>query len=184
MSSQQISPATVGGLPRPEVVPGVPQNGEQAMQMGAAATQKHQALLNASTGKTTSLQKGGKKYRKRITRGRKSKSSRRNKKGGAAPYPPTSVVPPGRVEVPQAGSGVVQLQSQQSTNATAASLLQAQSQAKNDSLAPPAPPLPGKPVSVVNGMKGGKSRRMRYKKSIARKSRSRKHRKTNAKRRR
>ena len=182
MSSQQISPATVGGLPRPVIVPGVPQNGEQAMQMGAAATQKHQALLNASTGKTTSLQKGGKKYRKRITRGRKSKSSRRNKKGGA--FPPTSNVPPGRVEVPQAGSGVVQLQSQQSTNATAASLLQAQSQAKNDSLAPPAPPLPGKPVSGGNGMKGGKSRRRRYKKSIARKSRSRKHRKTNAKRRR
>lgn len=182
MSSQQISPATVGGLPRPVIPQGVPQSMDDAQKMGAAATQKHQALLNASTGKTTSLQKGGKKYRKRITRGRKSKSSRRNKKGGA--FPPTSNVSPGRVEVPQAGTGVVQLQSQQSTNATAASLLQAQSQAAGDKYAPPAPPLPGKPVIGGNGMKGGKSRRMRYKKSIARKSRSRKHRKTNAKRRR
>lgn len=182
MTSQTSSPAPVVGLPKPVIVPGVPQNGEDAQKAGFAATQKHQALLNASTGVTSSSQKGGKKYRKRITRGRKGKSSRRNKKGGAVP--PTSNVPPGRVEVPQAGTGVVQLQSQQSANALSATLLQSQSQAKYDNLAPRAPPLPGKAVTGGNGMKGGKSRRMRYKKSIARKSRSRKHRKTNAKRRR
>lgn len=179
MTSQTSSLAPVVGLPKPEIVPGVPQNGQQALQLGAARTQQHQALINASVGVE---QKGGKKYRKRITRGRKGKSSRRNKKGGAVP--PTSNVPPGRVEVPQAGTGLVQLQSQQSSNQLAGSLLQSQSQAKYDSLGGTAPPLPGKPVSGGNGMKGGKSRRMRYKKSIARKSRSRKHRKTNAKRRR
>lgn len=186
MSSQQISPATVGGLPRPVIVPGVPQDGGQAWQMGAATTEKHQALLNAATGTQSQVQKGGKKYGKRITRGRKGKKSvSRKKRGGAASYPPTSEVPKGHILVPVVGSGAVQAQAQGNTVANASNLLLAQSQASGDKDLSPPPPLPGKPMGTSGGgMKGGKSRRMRYKKSIVHKSRSRKYRKTMHKRRR